>query len=150
MANGVQDIYCYLVPPGSEQSFTPSIMRCSHELLQKMADKSLTKLGLKSGSKFFSVMMFIFPLDGSVLFRLVGRVLGPIPAVYGGRQGAPQVIANPDVSLWGFSMLLKGTSAVLSKCPDTSPCYQSTLQILSAPGFEPISLPFCLPTGYSL
>lgn len=119
-------------------------MWCSHELLQKVVDEALTKLGLKSASikVFIQSWCSFFPLDGSVLFRLMGRVLAPIPAVYGGRQGAPQVIASPNVSLWGFSMLLKGTSAVLSKCLDTSPCYQNTFQ---KPGFEPTSLRFACP-----
>lgn len=72
--------------------------------------------------------------------RVMGRVLEPVPAVRGGGHcwTAPQLIAGPDLSIWGSGTLLKGTPAVLWRCPGTSLATFSTF--VCKPGIDPRTL----------
>lgn len=67
--------------------------------------------------------------------RVMGRVLEPVPAVGGGGHCW---IAGPDLSIWGSGTLLKGTPAVLWRCPGTSLATFSTF--VCKPGMDPRTL----------
>lgn len=79
-------------------------------------DVVVTRFMRSSGSVFiYFLLIHFYFLDHFINFRVRGWMLVSMPATCGLRQDPPlgELITEPYVSIWAYTTLLKGTTAVL-------------------------------------
>lgn len=79
-------------------------------------DVVVTRFMRSSGTVFiYFLLIHFYFLDHFINFGVRGRMLVSSPATCGLRQDPPldELITGPCVSIWAYSALLKGTTAVL-------------------------------------
>lgn len=88
----------------------------THLFVLIVRDVVVTWFMRSSGSFFIYFLLIHFDfLDHFINFGVRGWMLGSNPATCGLRQGPPldELITGPYVSIWAYSTLLKGTTALL-------------------------------------